>query len=55
MTYPISLAGKVALVVGGAGGITIVTGERLPAPVELELVWLLESEGHLFLRQRVRR
>jgi riboflavin-specific deaminase-like protein len=43
------------LVVGGAGGITIVTGEQLPEPLGLELVWALESEGHLFLRLRVRR
>lgn len=40
---------------GGAGGLTIVAGEALPAPVELEPVWVLESGGHLFLRLRVQR
>lgn len=43
------------LLVGGAGGLTIVGGQALPAPAELRLVTLLESEGHLFLRLRVMR
>ena len=43
------------MLVGGAGGITIVAGEPLPAPVALELVSLLESDSHLFARLRVRR
>ena len=43
------------MLIGGARGLTIVAGEPLPAPVELELLWLLESGGHLFLRLRVRR
>ena len=41
------------LVVGGAGGLTIVAGDELPDPRRLELVRLLESEGHLFARLRV--
>ena len=43
------------MIVGGAGQSTIVGGEALPASLELELAWVLESEGHLFLRLRVRR
>ena len=39
----------------GGDAITIVAGEGLPAPVGLELISLLESGSHLFLRLRVRR
>jgi riboflavin-specific deaminase-like protein len=39
----------------GPAPLTIVAGEALPDPVEMELLWLLESEGHLFLRYALRR
>lgn len=39
--------------VGGAQALTIVAGAALPEPAELELVWLLEHEGELYLRLRV--
>ena len=42
-------------VVGGTPEATIVSGERLPAPAELELVSCLEADGSLFLRYRFRR
>ncbi len=48
----LSVAPKVA---GGSAALTIVGGLPLPEPVELDLVWLLESEGHLFARYAVRR
>lgn len=41
--------------VGGAAALTIVAGRELPEPVELELLSLLENEGHLFARYAVRR
>ena len=47
----LSTAPKLA---GGADALTIVAGDPLSAPVELELVWLLENEGHLFARYAVR-
>lgn len=46
----LTLAPKLA----GGDALTIVAGERPSRPVELELVWALEAEGHLFLRYRVR-
>lgn len=48
----LSLAPKLA---GGAEALTIVAGEALPEPVELELLSLLEHHGELFQRWRVRR
>ncbi len=48
----LSLAPKLA---GGIDPLTIVAGPALPEPVEMELAWLLECEGHLFLRYLVRR
>lgn len=47
----LSTAPKVA---AGAKALTIVAGESLSAPVELELVWLLERHGEVFQRWRVR-
>ncbi|MBA3422067.1 MAG: dihydrofolate reductase family protein, partial [Thermoleophilaceae bacterium] len=47
----LSVAPKLA---GGADALTIVAGAALPEPAELELVWLLERRGELFLRWRVR-
>ena len=41
------------LLAGPAEDLTIVEGEPLEAPVDLELVWLYEHEGHLFARYRV--
>jgi riboflavin-specific deaminase-like protein len=38
------------LLAGGEDALTIVTGSPFPEPVELELIWLLEHEGHLFPR-----
>ena len=38
---------------GGTDPLTIVAGAALPEPAELDLVWLLEHEGELFLRLRV--
>ena len=46
----LSTAPKVA---GGANALTIVAGEALPEPVELELLWLLEHRSELFQRWRV--
>ena len=46
----LSVAPKVA---GGANALTIVAGEALPEPLELDLVWLLEHRGELFQRWRV--
>ncbi len=48
----LSLAPKLA---GGPDPLTIVAGPALPEPVEMELSWLLECEGHLFLRYVARR
>lgn len=42
------------MLVGGRA-LTIVTGTALEGPVELEPIWCLESEGHLFTRWRVDR
>jgi len=43
------------MLVGGAAALTIVAGAAaLPEPAELELVWVLEHEGELYLRLRVR-
>lgn len=47
----LSVAAKLA---GGPDPLTIVSGPPLPAPVQLELVSCLESDGDLFLRYRVR-
>ena len=41
--------------IGGSDALTIVAGSALPEPVEMELLWCLESEGHLFTRWRVDR
>ncbi len=46
----LSLAPKLA---GGADALTIVAGAQLPGLPELELVWLLERHGELFLRLRL--
>jgi riboflavin-specific deaminase-like protein len=46
----LSLAPRIA---GGGEAPTIVEGMPLAELVELELVWVLESEGELFLRYRV--
>jgi len=35
---------------GGAPATTIVAGALLPEPVQLELLWCLEGDGHLFAR-----
>jgi riboflavin biosynthesis pyrimidine reductase len=43
----LSLAPKLA---GGPAPLTIVEGVALPDPEDMELTWLLESGGHLFLR-----
>ncbi len=48
----LSLAPKLA---GGLDPLTIVSGPPLPEPLELELISVLESEGHLFLRYAVTR
>jgi 5-amino-6-(5-phosphoribosylamino)uracil reductase len=47
----LSLAPKLA---GGRTPLTIVEGLAVPEPSDMELVWLLESEGNLFLRYRLR-
>ncbi|MGI8579614.1 MAG: RibD family protein [Solirubrobacteraceae bacterium] len=47
----LSLAPKIA---GGPDPLTIVEGSELPDPADMELTWLLESGGHLFLRYRLR-
>jgi riboflavin biosynthesis pyrimidine reductase len=44
-----SLAPKLA----GGEPLTMTAGLALDPPLELELVWALESESHLFLRYRV--
>jgi len=46
----LSLAAKLA---GGGHDLTTVEGPGLTDPVELELVWALESEGCLFLRYMI--
>ena len=38
---------------GGPDPLTIVAGAGLPEPAELDLVWLLEHEGELFMRLRI--
>lgn len=48
----LSLAPKLT---AGARPLTIVEGMTLPRPVDMELTWLLESGGHLFLRYALRR
>ncbi len=48
----LSLAPKLT---GGPAPLTIVEGQALPELVDMELVWLLESDGHLFLRYALRR
>ena len=48
----VSIAPKLA---GGGDEPTITHGPLLPEPVEAELVWLLERDGELFGRWRVRR
>jgi riboflavin-specific deaminase-like protein len=45
----LSLAPKLA----GGPPLTILTGGPLPEPVEADLVWLLEHDGHLFGRYRL--
>jgi riboflavin biosynthesis pyrimidine reductase len=47
----LSLAPKLT---AGPAPLTIVVGEAVDEPVEMDLAWLLESEGHLFLRYLVR-
>lgn len=42
-------------IVGGADALTIVAGAALSAPVGAELVWLVEGEGDLLARWRLRR
>lgn len=39
---------------GTAGSLSIVNRAPVPHPVDLTLLWLLESEGHLFARYAVR-
>jgi 5-amino-6-(5-phosphoribosylamino)uracil reductase len=41
--------------VGGTEEITIVSGRQLLEPASAELVWLLEGDGDLFTRWRIRR
>ena len=43
-----------ARLVGGAEEVTIVSGRPLLEPADAELVWLLEGEGDLFSRWRIR-
>lgn len=43
----LSLAPKLT---SGRSPLTIAEGEALPDPGDMELAWMLESEGHLFLR-----
>jgi riboflavin-specific deaminase-like protein len=45
----LSLAPKLA----GGPPLTLLTGDPLSEPVVLELVWLLEHDGHLFARYRL--
>lgn len=40
---------------GGPAPLTIVEGAALPEPVDMELTWVLECTGHLFLRYALRR
>lgn len=42
------------LLAGGGDALTIVSGAALRPAVDLDLVWLLESEGHLLARYAVR-
>jgi riboflavin biosynthesis pyrimidine reductase len=46
----LSLAPKLA----AGDPLTMVHGLALDPPLELDLVWALESESHLFLRYRIR-
>lgn len=48
----LSVAPKLA---GGVDAPTIVSGPALPEPVQLELVWALDSDACLFLRYAIRR
>jgi len=48
----LSLAPKLT---GGLDPLTIVAGAALPEPIDMDLSWLLECEGHLFLRYVLRR
>jgi riboflavin biosynthesis pyrimidine reductase len=48
----LSVASKLA---GGGRGPSIVEGPGLADPLEMELAWVLESEGHLFLRYVIER
>jgi riboflavin-specific deaminase-like protein len=41
--------------IGGSDAPTVVDGAGLAAPCELELAWVLESEGYLFLRYVIKR
>lgn len=41
-------------IVGGSDALTIVAGRPLLEPAEAELLWLLEGEGDLFARWRIR-
>lgn len=43
------------LLVGGGGAPAIIGADRPAAPAGLELVWVLEAEGSLFMRYRVTR
>jgi 5-amino-6-(5-phosphoribosylamino)uracil reductase len=45
----LSLAPKLA----GGPPLTVLSGDPLARTLDLELVWLLEHEGHLFGRYRV--
>lgn len=45
----LSLSPKLA----AGGGPPLVAGDELSPPLELDLVWVLEAEGHLFMRYRV--
>ncbi len=42
------------LLAGSAGSLSIIDRAHLPEPVDLTLVWLLESQGHLFARYTLR-
>ena len=48
----LSVAPKLA---GGGEAPTIVGPPELPEPVDLDLHWVLESAGHLYLRYRAQR
>jgi len=48
----ITLAPKL---IGGANVLTILAGAALDPPRELDLIWALEAESHLFLRYLLRR